>query len=191
MLRSTSQSWCHFTQRVQRIPISLDAKLGASRNWEDEKFSFVCIQKVKSQKLEEATEALQTDFKVRHEEEKANEQKEKIEKKLDDKDPKKNSFKNKQANFGDDETLSAGRIMGHPLKRGGHVVVDLCLHSETLERHVVAKSDGKDHYKAARKSKWGDILLVNSRTRRMERVVPNQGVEEPTADEEEDGSQLD
>lgn len=49
------------------------------------------------------------------------------------------------------------RILGAPLKRHGHVTMDLCASSGHLERIVVAKSHGKDLYMDARKSHWGDL----------------------------------
>lgn len=39
-------SWCHFTQRMQRIPVQMQAKANTSINWEDEKFSYVVLTKV-------------------------------------------------------------------------------------------------------------------------------------------------
>lgn len=39
-------SWCHFIQRVERFPISLHSKFGASLNWENEKFSYIVVQKI-------------------------------------------------------------------------------------------------------------------------------------------------
>jgi hypothetical protein len=39
-------SWCHFTQRMQRIPIQTQSKHNTSINWEDEKFSYVALTKV-------------------------------------------------------------------------------------------------------------------------------------------------
>ena len=50
-----------------------------------------------------------------------------------------------------------------PIKRSGHVVVDLCDAEGRLTRQIVAKSHawdggvGKTGYRAARKSKWGDL----------------------------------
>lgn len=40
--------FCHFKQRIQRIPAQLSSKVGASSNWEDEKFSYIVIQKTES-----------------------------------------------------------------------------------------------------------------------------------------------
>jgi ribosomal protein RSM22 (predicted rRNA methylase) len=42
-------SWCHFTQRMQRIPVQTQSKQNTSINWEDEKFSYVVLTKVTNQ----------------------------------------------------------------------------------------------------------------------------------------------
>ena len=38
-------SWCHFIQRVRRTPLQMSTKLNTSQNFEDEKYSFVILQK--------------------------------------------------------------------------------------------------------------------------------------------------
>lgn len=58
--------------------------------------------------------------------------------------------------------------MRKPLKRGRHVVLDLCVASTdqrrgALERHIVARSDrhrpwlGVAAYRLARHARWGDL----------------------------------
>ncbi|WP_366653734.1 small ribosomal subunit Rsm22 family protein [Fodinicurvata sp. EGI_FJ10296] len=47
------------------------------------------------------------------------------------------------------------RIVKAPMRRTGHVVLDLCTRSGTLERRTVTRRQGKD-YKAARAADWGD-----------------------------------
>ena len=48
------------------------------------------------------------------------------------------------------------RIISNPLKRGGHVLLDIC-EDGISKRVTVVKSFGKDIYKDARKSKWGMV----------------------------------
>jgi ribosomal protein RSM22 (predicted rRNA methylase) len=56
-----------------------------------------------------------------------------------------------------------GRMVRPPMKKTGHVIIDVCSAEGNLVRHIVAKSSaweggvGKSGYKAARKSKWGDL----------------------------------
>jgi ribosomal protein RSM22 (predicted rRNA methylase) len=49
------------------------------------------------------------------------------------------------------------RIIGAPMKRTKHVILDLCHSSGDLQRIVVSKKVGKLMYKDARKSHWGDL----------------------------------
>lgn len=65
------------------------------------------------------------------------------------------------------------RIVRPPRKRGGHVILDLCVahdsadgsgpqQSGQLERHIVAKSDakkwmGRAAYKMVQQANWGDL----------------------------------
>eukprot|EP00834_Sanchytrium_tribonematis_P008345 NODE_950_length_2933_cov_0.834157.p1 type:complete len:341 gc:universal NODE_950_length_2933_cov_0.834157:1003-2025(+) len=52
--------------------------------------------------------------------------------------------------------LNKSRIIQPPLKKGGHVLLDICEDS-SLKRVSVPKSLGKDYYYSARKSRWGDL----------------------------------
>jgi len=59
------------------------------------------------------------------------------------------------------------RIIRRPLKRSGHIIEDYCDTDGInytafslighLKRTVISKSQGKEIYTAARKSKWGDL----------------------------------
>lgn len=50
---------------------------------------------------------------------------------------------------------SHARVLSPPLKRGGHVIMDICAPSGKATRIVASKKD-KIAYSHARKSKWGD-----------------------------------
>ncbi|RKP09125.1 mitochondrial small ribosomal subunit Rsm22-domain-containing protein, partial [Thamnocephalis sphaerospora] len=50
------------------------------------------------------------------------------------------------------------RLISPPLKRGGHVIMDVCTSSGYIERMTVPKSQGKVIYRDARKSHWGDLF---------------------------------
>ena len=52
-----------------------------------------------------------------------------------------------------------------PLKRKGHVTLDLCTAEGKLERWTVPKSFSKLAYHDARKSKWGDLWALGAKTR--------------------------
>lgn len=61
--------------------------------------------------------------------------------------------------------LSLPRIMMPPLKRQGHIILDLCTPEGKLERWTVPKSRGKLAYRDARKSAWGDLWALGAKTR--------------------------
>jgi ribosomal protein RSM22 (predicted rRNA methylase) len=50
----------------------------------------------------------------------------------------------------------AARIIRHPLKRSGHVILDLCTSEGTAQRVVVSRRD-QESYRQARAAKWGAI----------------------------------
>ncbi|KAJ2892456.1 uncharacterized protein MKZ38_009846 [Zalerion maritima] len=52
-----------------------------------------------------------------------------------------------------------------PLKRTGHVTMDLCTPAGQLERWTVPRSFGKQAYHDARKARWGDLWALGAKTR--------------------------
>ncbi|KAK8074559.1 hypothetical protein PG997_009222 [Apiospora hydei] len=66
--------------------------------------------------------------------------------------------------------FSLPRSILPPLKRHGHVTLDLCTPSGTIERWTVPKSYSKQAYHDARKSRWGDLWALGAKTR-VERPV--------------------
>lgn len=50
-----------------------------------------------------------------------------------------------------------GRVLGHPLKKTGHLLVDVCSESG-FQRHTFSKRQG-DAYKMAKELQWGDRLI--------------------------------
>lgn len=44
------------------------------------------------------------------------------------------------------------------MKRSGHIILEVCASSGELERHTIPKSQGKQEYHDARKTKWGDTF---------------------------------
>ena len=61
--------------------------------------------------------------------------------------------------------LTLPRAIWPPLKRQGHVILDLCTPSGTLERWTVPKSFGRQAFRDARKSGWGDLWALGAKTR--------------------------
>lgn len=62
-------------------------------------------------------------------------------------------------------TLSLPRAILPPLKRQGHVILDLCTPAGKLERWTVPRSFSKQAYHDARKSGWGDLWALGAKTK--------------------------
>ena len=61
--------------------------------------------------------------------------------------------------------LSFPRAILPPIKRRGHVTLDLCTPAGKIERWTVPRSFSKQAYRDARKSKWGDLWGLGAKTR--------------------------
>ncbi|WBW72858.1 cytochrome c oxidase assembly protein Cox1101/ mitochondrial ribosomal protein Rsm22 fusion protein [Schizosaccharomyces osmophilus] len=67
-----------------------------------------------------------------------------------------------------DSHINWPRIIRSPLKRRGHVIVDVCDHDAQLRRHTVPKSQGKLYYQIARKSNQGDRFPIKGKVQSVE-----------------------
>ena len=57
------------------------------------------------------------------------------------------------------------RLIFPPIKRRGHILLDLCTPLGTIERWTVPRSFSKQAYRDARKSQWGDLWGLGAKTR--------------------------
>ena len=57
------------------------------------------------------------------------------------------------------------RLVYQPLKRRGHVTLDVCTPAGKIERWTVPKSYSRQAYRDARKSNWGDLWGLGAKTR--------------------------
>jgi len=64
------------------------------------------------------------------------------------------------------------RLIFSPIKNGGHVILDACTAESKIMRLTITKSQGKQPFYDARKSKWGDIFPHSPRNRALARFVP-------------------
>ena len=151
-LSSGRKDYCHFSQRYLR-PHFLQKILGAScRNHEDVKFSYIAVRRGvdarrAAEPLVQGDKAMERAF-AGHE---------------DLSEPEAGA-EGSNMKF---NTLSLPRAILPPLKRHGHVTLDLCTPSGTLERWVVPRSFSKVAYRDARKSRWGDLWALGAKTRTM------------------------
>lgn len=174
--------FCHFEQRYIRPPF-LQRILGVKdKNHEDVKFSYLSVMRGKDLRnvTEEETEELvqgprATDrafagfedlgstLPLRGEAEK-------------DAMPSADTFFEDSEPAADDlelkkpHSLSLPRAVRPPLKRRGHVILDLCTPAGTLERWTVPRSFSKQAFRDARKSSWGDLWALGAKTRVVRNV---------------------
>ncbi|EJT45757.1 3-methyl-2-oxobutanoate hydroxymethyltransferase [Trichosporon asahii var. asahii CBS 2479] len=64
-----------------------------------------------------------------------------------------------------EQAYSWPRLIAQPMKRSGHVVMDMCAPSGNLERRRYAKSTGKQEYYDARRTAWGDLFPHESKAK--------------------------
>lgn len=175
------KDFCHFSQRFVR-PQFLQRVLGAThRNHEDINFSFVAVRRG----VPSVTDAAETS-------------------------PLSNSAEatvdsdiitpthilqgepaTKAAFAGYESTPTSSAQRPHPLslprnilppiKRKGHVTLDLCTPSGSIERWTVPKSLSKQAYHDARKARWGDLWALGAKTRVRRTVRLGRGVKEGEA----------
>lgn len=149
------KDYCHFSQRYIR-PHYLQRILGSrEKNHEDILFSYVALQRGIDQREVDnimqgqgAVEAAFAGFEDAEGIESTKSSQEAI-------DPKVASV----------STLSLPRAILSPIKRRGHVILDLCTPAGRIERWTVPKSYSKQAYRDARKSKWGDLWALGAKTR--------------------------
>ncbi|CAG7925945.1 unnamed protein product [Penicillium olsonii] len=73
----------------------------------------------------------------------------------------------KQNNQPTVETLALPRTVFPPLKRDGHVLIDVCTPAGKIERWTVSRAQGAQQYRDARKAKLGDLWALGARFRRV------------------------
>ncbi|RYP41992.1 hypothetical protein DL767_000623 [Monosporascus sp. MG133] len=154
------KDFCRFSQRFIRPPF-LQRVLGAThRNHEDIDFSFVAVQRGTTPHMERSTPAQNKDISAR-------------------------AFEGYEDAAEAPNPLSLPRNVLPPLKRRGHVTLDLCTPAGTIERWTVPKSFSRQAYHDARKTRWGDLWALGAKTRVVRPVrlgraaadgpVPNDG----------------
>ena len=149
------KDYCHFSQRYLR-PHYLQRILGSrEKNHEDIMFSYVALQRGIDRREADnvsqgqtAVEAAFAGFEDTVGEEDGKDSKASIDPGIAVVDP-----------------LSFPRAILPPIKRRGHVTLDLCTPAGKIERWTVPRSFSKQAYRDARKSKWGDLWGLGAKTR--------------------------
>lgn len=66
--------------------------------------------------------------------------------------------------------LTLPRLVYPPLKRRGHITLDVCTSAARIERWVIPKSFSKIAYRDARKAHWGDLWALGAKTRTQKQL---------------------
>ncbi|KAK5172467.1 hypothetical protein LTR04_002393 [Oleoguttula sp. CCFEE 6159] len=178
------KDFCHFQQRFIRPPF-LQRVLGAKgRNHEDVEFSYVAVMRGRDLRQKEGEEGVG----------------EGVVQGAEATDTAFAGYEDQFPNFAPSEAaetstpnVNAGqlgpaantidplafpRLLLPPLKRRGHVILDLCTPAGQLERWTVPKSFSKQAFRDARKAQWGDLWALGAKTRAARNVRLGRGKEE-------------
>ena len=155
---------CHFSQRYIRPPF-LQRILGAKeRNHEDIRFSYIAVQrgrdKRQTENIVQGEAAADAAFAGYGGEE------------IVETDHTEDAAQSLPPEAQQVNMLSLPRSVRPPLKRRGHVILDLCTPAGKIERWTVPKSFGKQAYRDARKSQWGDLWALGAKIRVPSNVRP-------------------
>ena len=150
------KDYCHFFQRFIR-PTYLQHILGArDRNHEDIRFSYIAVQRGEDQRqrgtVEQGDSATMAAFAGYGSRDSLN-------------NVSLNGLLEQEDDAFQPHMLTLPRTIMPPLKRRGHVTLDVCTPSGQLERWTIPKSFSKQAYRDARKSKWGDLWALGAKTR--------------------------
>jgi ribosomal protein RSM22 (predicted rRNA methylase) len=142
------KDYCSFQQRYIRPPF-LQRVLGAKdRNHDDVDFSYVAVQKGRD--LQDTSTTAEPVFQGKLATDSAFEGYE------DATEPEEAAKVSH---------LTLPRLVFPPLKRPGHVTIDLCTPAGKIDRWTVSKSFSKTAYRDARKANWGDLWALGAKTR--------------------------
>ena len=182
MYTKTGQSkgrkdYCHFTQRYVRPPY-LQRILGTrDRNHEDIRFSYVAVQRGIDQRethnILQGQPATDVAFGGYGGDENWG-RRDRSEDPLASTEVEEDEAEVPEHEMVEGEailpTLCLPRAILPPIKRRGHVTLDLCTPAGRIERWTVPKSYGKQAYRDARKSSWGDLWALGAKTRTYRNV---------------------
>jgi ribosomal protein RSM22 (predicted rRNA methylase) len=86
------------------------------------------------------------------------------------------------------DPLALPRIVSAPLKKKGHIIMDMCTPAGKMERWIVPRSFGKRAYRDARKSSWGDLWALGAKTRLHREVIRQKTPRAQKSEQDEDSA---
>jgi ribosomal protein RSM22 (predicted rRNA methylase) len=138
------KDFCHFKQRYIRPPFLQRIMHASDRNHEDVKFSYLAVQRGRDERV---TNGL-----------------------IQGSAAAEAAFSGYSTKPGDEDyqpihPLSLPRSILPPLKRRKHIIIDVCTPAGKLERWTIPRSFGRQAYRDACKSSWGDLWPLGAKTR--------------------------
>lgn len=160
--------FCHFQQRYIRPPYLQKLLNAKDKNHEDVQFSYLSVMRGHDLRDSSTEGVIQGDAAT----DRAFSGYENMEEPTVSPDFDPTAPAIEDIDFASSETQRVGphgmslpRAVMPPLKRTGHVLMDLCTPSGTLERWTVPRSFSKQAFRDARKSSWGDLWALGAKTR--------------------------
>ncbi|KAK0859281.1 37S ribosomal protein S22 [Friedmanniomyces endolithicus] len=169
---------CHFEQRYVRPGFLQKILRARDKNFEDVKFSYIAVMRGKD--LRETTEESAEEHLVSGDS--SAPAAGLVQGKLatdaafdgyEDVDASSSDAKPNLPHRPPPSSLTLPRAILPPLKRRGHVILDLCTPAGTLERWTVPRSFTRQAFRDARKSSWGDLWALGAKTRVLRSVRKN------------------
>lgn len=153
--------FCNFQKSIKRSKFSIELKKGKvlAAPWNDPKF--------KTKTLKGSGRANGNDFEI------TNYSYLIMERSMTDKDTVRSIEEARESStrsfeigsLGDDTIETWPRILAQPVKRKGHVMMDLCGASGNLEKWTIPKSFSKEIFHDARKAEKGDLWGLDAKTK--------------------------
>ncbi|KAF4548602.1 Mitochondrial small ribosomal subunit Rsm22-like protein [Elsinoe fawcettii] len=158
------KDYCHFEQRYTRPPYLQKLLRAKDKNHEDVQFSYLSIMRGRDLRDRDEEAVVQGDLATSRAFEgyEHMQPQEVVEAEFD---PTAPALDESPAVRTAPHGLMLPRAVFPPLKRTGHVILDLCTPSGTLERWTVPRSFSKQAFRDARKSQWGDLWALGAKTR--------------------------
>ncbi|KAI8975497.1 mitochondrial small ribosomal subunit Rsm22-domain-containing protein [Mycotypha africana] len=89
------------------------------------------------------------------------------------------------------QAYSWPRLIQPPIKKKGHVIMDIFAKTGEVQRMIIPKSQGKVEYRDARKSNWGDLFPHISKNKLVTRFSRGEHILDEELDEEFGGRKKD
>lgn len=144
------RDWCRFSQRYER-PSYMQRILGADRtNHEDLQYSYVAVRRGADYRAVPAVVPRPDEFTT-----------------TDGSAVVASPYSMAQLRR---YAFTLPRTVLKPIKRRGHVILDVCTPAGAIERWTVPKSFGRAAFRDARKSRWGDLWALGAKTKVLRNI---------------------